>query len=51
MAYPASSSSIRDPENRSKKMCACGNHSAKAKKPKCDWKEWRKHRKRQPFHN
>ncbi len=23
-------------------MCACGNHSAKAKKPKCDWKEWRK---------
>lgn len=25
-------SNVRDPENRSKKYCVCGNHSNKAKK-------------------
>jgi hypothetical protein len=32
MAKRACQSNVRDPENRSKKRCVCGGHSAKAKK-------------------
>lgn len=28
----ACSSNVRDPENRSKKVCVCGGHSAKKKR-------------------
>lgn len=27
-------SNVKDPENRSKKLCVCGNHSRKAKNAK-----------------
>ena len=30
----ACNGSCRDPQNRSRKVCACGNHSARAHKPR-----------------
>lgn len=35
----ATMSDVRDPENRSKKRCACGGHSFKARKRKRPWKQ------------
>ena len=32
MAKKACMSTAKDPENRSKKLCVCGGHSAKARK-------------------
>ena len=39
----AAMSNVRDPENRSKKDCVCGDHSTKAKKKRKPW------RKGEPF--
>lgn len=39
MPRQAQNSSCRDPENRSEKFCACGNHSRKARKKRLPWKD------------
>lgn len=37
MSKRIAQSNCRDPENRSKKRCACGGHSTQARKKKRRW--------------